>query len=71
MLAAMRRVAGERPGRRSTARLLLEIDVGERLPVGVAKDEAGVRFAGSGAVLAAQHGDQRSWGLVAITTRGC
>jgi hypothetical protein len=25
-------VAGEQPGRRSTARLVLEIDVGERLP---------------------------------------
>jgi hypothetical protein len=35
-------VAGEQLGRRPPCRLLLEIDVGERLPVGVADDEAGV-----------------------------
>jgi len=29
--------------RRAPSRFLLEIDVGERLPVGVADDEAGVR----------------------------
>jgi hypothetical protein len=34
-------VAGEELGRRSPSRLILEIDVGERLPVGVADDEAG------------------------------
>jgi hypothetical protein len=55
-------VAGEQMRRRPPSRLLLAIDVSERLPVGVADNEAGVRFAGSGAVLAAQHGDQRSWG---------
>jgi hypothetical protein len=35
-------VAGEQLGRRSPSRLILEIDVRERLPVGVADDEAGV-----------------------------
>ena len=35
-------VAGEEVCRRATAGLLLEIDVGERLPVGVADDEASV-----------------------------
>ena len=30
--------------RRTPSRLLFEIDVGERLPVGVADDEAGVGF---------------------------
>jgi hypothetical protein len=39
-------VAGEQLGRRSTTRLLLEIHVGERLPVGVADDETGVRLFG-------------------------
>ena len=37
-------VAGEEMRRRAPAPLLLEIDVGERLPVGVADDEAGVGF---------------------------
>src|SRR4029077_2921287 len=37
-----RLVAGEQLGCRASARLLLEIDVGNRLPVGVADDEAGV-----------------------------
>jgi hypothetical protein len=37
-------VAGEEVRRRATPRLLLEIDVGERLPVGVADDEARVGF---------------------------
>jgi hypothetical protein len=32
------------PGRRPPARLLLEVHVGARLPVGVADDEAGVRL---------------------------
>jgi hypothetical protein len=32
-------VAGEEVRRRATTRLLLEIDVGERLPVGVADDD--------------------------------
>ena len=35
-------VAGEQMCRRAPSRLLLEIDVGERLPVAVADDEAGV-----------------------------
>ena len=35
-------VVGEQLGRRSTPRLLLEIDIGKRLPVGVADDEAGL-----------------------------
>ena len=36
-------VAGEQLGRRTSSRLLLlEIEVGQRLPVGVADDEAGV-----------------------------
>jgi hypothetical protein len=35
-------VAREEVRRRATARLLLKIHVGERLPVGVADDEAGV-----------------------------
>ena len=39
---APRLVAGEQLGRRAPSRLLLEINVGERLPVGVADDEAGV-----------------------------
>ena len=59
-------VAGEQSGRRTPSRLLLEIDVGERLPVGVADDEARracaprrTRAAGSGA---------RS--LVILTLRG-
>jgi hypothetical protein len=33
-------------GRRAASRLMLEIDVGERLTVGVADDEAGVGFLG-------------------------
>ena len=33
-------VAGEQMSRRAPSRLLLEVDVGERLPVGVADDEA-------------------------------
>ena len=37
---APRLVAGEQLRRCAAARLLLEIDVGERLPVGVADDEA-------------------------------
>jgi hypothetical protein len=37
-------VAGEQLGCGLPARLILEIDVGERLPVGVADDEAGVCF---------------------------
>jgi hypothetical protein len=43
MLAAMRRassrvslVAGEQLGRRAASGLILEVDVGERLPVGIA-----------------------------------
>jgi hypothetical protein len=40
---APRLVAGEELGRRAPPRLVLEIDVGERLPVVVADDEAGVR----------------------------
>jgi hypothetical protein len=39
---APRFVAGEQVGRRSASGLSLEIDVGERLPVSVADDEAGV-----------------------------
>jgi hypothetical protein len=39
-------VAGEQVCRRAPPRLVLEIDVSERLPVGVADDEAGVRFLG-------------------------
>ena len=35
-------VAGEQLGRRAPPRLLLEIDVGERLPVVIADDEAGL-----------------------------
>jgi hypothetical protein len=44
MLTAMRRafVGGEQLGRRSAARLILELDVGESLPVGVTDDAAGV-----------------------------
>ena len=38
--AALGLVAGEEVRRRSPSRLLLEIDVGERLTVGVADDEA-------------------------------
>ena len=41
---APRLVAGEEVGGSAPAGLLLEIDVGERLPVGVADDEAGVRL---------------------------
>ena len=58
MLAAMRRASSRVSSLAADAvRLLLEIDVGERLPVGVADDEAGVRFstaraAGSGAARA-------------------
>jgi hypothetical protein len=37
-------VAGEEVRRRATAGLVLEVDVGERLPVGIADDEAGVGF---------------------------
>jgi hypothetical protein len=37
---------GEEVRRRASPRLILEIYVGERLPVGVADDEAGVRFLG-------------------------
>ena len=37
-------VAGEQLGCRASAGLLLEIDVGKRLPTGVADDEAGVRL---------------------------
>ena len=39
-------VVSEQLGRRSTTRLVLEIDVGERLPIGVADDEAGVGLLG-------------------------
>jgi hypothetical protein len=35
-------VAGEQVRRRATSPLILEVDVGECLPVGVADDEAGV-----------------------------
>ena len=50
-------VAGEQLGRRAPSRLLLEIDVGECLPVVISGDESGVFFdkskaAGSGARLA-------------------
>jgi hypothetical protein len=37
---APRLVAGEQLGRRPSSRLILEMDVSERLPVGVAYDEA-------------------------------
>ena len=36
-------VAGKQLGRRAPSRLILEIDIGQRLPVVVADDEAGVR----------------------------
>jgi len=39
---APRLVAGEQVRCRAPPRLLLEIDIGERLPVGVADDEAGI-----------------------------
>ena len=35
-------VAGEQLGRRAPSRLILEIDIGQRLTAGVADDEAGV-----------------------------
>jgi hypothetical protein len=35
-------VAGEEMRRRASSELVFEIDVGERLPVGIADDEAGV-----------------------------
>jgi hypothetical protein len=38
---APRLVAGEQLGRCASPRLLLEVDVGERLPIGVADDKAG------------------------------
>ena len=41
MLAAMRR-ASSYVSRRAPPRLVLEIDVGQRLPVGVTDDEAGL-----------------------------
>jgi hypothetical protein len=37
-------VAGKQLGRLAPSRLILEIDIGQRLPVGVADDEAGVGF---------------------------
>jgi hypothetical protein len=44
MLTAMRRASSRVAGvRLSAARLVLEIDVGERLPVGVTDDEARAR----------------------------
>ena len=45
MLAAMRRgvVLGEQLGRRAASGFVLEIDVSEGLPAGVAHDEAGIR----------------------------
>jgi hypothetical protein len=39
-----RLVAGEQLGRRSPARLVLEIDAGEFLPAAVLQDEAGGQF---------------------------
>ena len=39
-------VAGEQLGRRTPPRLILEVHVGQRLPVGVAGDEAGVGLLG-------------------------
>jgi hypothetical protein len=41
---APRLVAGEEVRRRAPSRLLLEVDVGERLPAACFHDEAGVRF---------------------------
>ncbi len=35
-------VVGEQLGRGAAAGLLLKVDVGERLPVGIADDEAGI-----------------------------
>ncbi len=40
-------VAGEQLGRRPPAPLVLAVDVGQRLPVAVADDEAGVGLFGS------------------------
>jgi hypothetical protein len=51
-------VAGEQLGRRAAARLVLAIDVGERLPVGVADDEAGVSSTDQGGREAASGGDE-------------
>ena len=39
--------AGQEVGRRASARLLLVVDVGERLPVVITDDEAGVGFLSS------------------------
>ena len=47
---APRFIAGEQLRGRAPTGLLLEIDVGERLPVGVADDEAGVRCYGAASV---------------------
>jgi hypothetical protein len=50
-------IAGEEVRRRPPSRLLLAIDVSERLPVGVADDEAGVGLLdGPGRREAARHG---------------
>ena len=47
MLAAMRRASSRvSNGSRSPSRLILEIDVGERLPVSVADDKAGIGLFG-------------------------
>jgi len=46
MLRAMSLLIGDQVRRRATARLLLEVPVGERLPVSVADDETGVRLFG-------------------------
>ena len=43
---APRLVAGQQVCRRAASRLILEIDVGERLPIGIADDEAGVGLLG-------------------------
>jgi hypothetical protein len=68
MLAAMRLVAGEQLGRRAPTGLVREIDVGQRLPAGVADDEAGVGFFGG----PGRREAARGWhGGVLVTMANC
>ena len=55
-------VLGEQLGRLAPPRLILGINVGERLPAGVADDEAGVGFFGRPGRREAAHGRHQAVG---------
>jgi hypothetical protein len=72
MLAAIRLasslVSSLAPG--ASSRLILEIDVRERLPVGVADDEAGVRLGGPGREAVDNTADAASMGRARAALHG-